>query len=197
MKKITFCFVLLFSCLTATKTFAQDGYIGEIRMVGFNFAPRGWAMCDGQLIPIQQNTALFSLLGVNYGGNGTTNFALPDLRGRAPIHAGASQGPGLSPVALGQMSGQESVTLTQQNLPSHTHLINATTADGTSGDPTGNIPANTKLLDKEYSNVAPNTTMNSTMVLPSTGQSFPVNNMQPYLGVYYIICTQGIYPPRN
>jgi len=196
MKKITFCFVLLFSCLTATNTFAQDGYIGEIRMVGFNFAPRNWAMCDGQLIPIAQNTALFSILGTTYGGNGTTNFALPDLRGRAPIHAGFSQGPGLSQVDLGQMSGQQTVSLIQQNIPIHNHLINGTTADGTSGDPTGNIPANTKLLDKEYSNAAANTTMNPTMVAP-TGQNIPVNNMQPYTGVYYVICTQGIYPPRN
>ena len=195
MKKITFYFALLCSCFFASNAVAQDGYIGEIRMVGFNFPPRGWAMCEGQLIPLQQNTALFSLLGTTYGGNGTTNFALPDLRGRAPIQVG--QGPGLSYVALGQMSGQETVTLTQQNIPSHSHLINATTLDGTSGSPTGNIPANTKLLDKEYSNVAPNTTMNPTMVLPSTGQSLPVNNMQPYTGVYYIICTQGIYPPRN
>jgi len=194
MKKITICFVLLFSCLTATKALAQDGYIGEIRMIGFNFAPRGWAMCEGQLLPLSQNTALFSILGTTYGGNGTSNFALPDLRGRAPIQAG--QGPGLSLVALGQMSGQETVTLTQQNIPAHTHLVNATSADGTSGDPTGNIPANTKLLDKEYSNVVPNTTMNPTMLQP-VGQNIPVNNMQPYTGVYYIICTQGIFPPRN
>lgn len=196
MKKITFCFVLLFSCLTATKTFAQDGYIGEIRMVGFNFAPRNWAMCEGQLLPISSNTALFSILGTTYGGNGVQTFALPDLRGRAPIHAGFSQGPGLTPVDLGQMSGQETVSLIQQNIPLHNHLINGTTTDGTSGDPTGNIPANTKLLDKEYSNAASNTTMNPIMVAP-TGQNIPVNNMQPYTGVYYIICTQGIYPPRN
>lgn len=196
MKKITFCFVLLFSCLTATKTFAQDGYIGEIRMVGFNFAPRNWAMCDGQLLSIASNTALFSILGTTYGGNGTTTFALPDLRGKAPIHVGASQGPGLSPVSLGQMSGQATVSLIQQNIPFHNHLINGTTADGTSGDPTENIPANTKLLDKEYSNAVPNTTMNPIMAAPA-GQNIPVNNMQPYTGVYYVICMQGIYPPRN
>ena len=196
MKKITFCLVLLFSCLTATKTFAQDGYIGEIRMVGFNFAPRNWAMCDGQLLSIASNTALFSILGTTYGGNGTTNFALPDLRGRAPIHAGFSQGPGLSQVDLGQMSGQQTVSLIQQNIPIHNHLINGTSADGTSGDPTGNIPANTKLLDKEYSNAAANTTMNPIMAAP-VGQNIPVNNMQPYTGVYYVICTQGIFPPRN
>lgn len=196
MKKITLCLVLLFSCLMATKSFAQDGYIGEIRMVGFTFEPRGWAFCDGRLLPIAQNTALFSILGTTYGGNGTTTFALPDLRGKAPIHVGASQGPGLSPVSLGQISGQETVTLTQQNLPAHFHLINATTADGTSGNPSGNIPANTKLLDKEYSNAASNTLMNPAMVLP-TGQNIPFNNMQPYLGMNYVICLQGIFPPRN
>lgn len=187
---------MLFSCLMATKSFAQDGYIGEIRMVGFNFAPRGWAMCEGQLLPIASNTALFSILGTTYGGNGTTNFALPDLRGKAPIHVGASQGPGLSPVSLGQMSGQETVSLIQQNIPFHNHLINGTTADGDSGNPQGAIPANTKLLDKEYSNAVPNTTMNPIMAAPA-GQNIPVNNMQPYAGVYYVICTQGIYPPRN
>lgn len=197
MKKTTFCLVMLFSCLMATKSFAQDAYIGEIRMVGFNFAPRGWAMCEGQLLPIASNTALFSILGTTYGGNGTTNFALPDLRGRAPIHTGASQGAGLSPVVLGQMSGQESVTLLPQNVPPHTHLINGTTADGNSGNPQGAIPANTKLLDKEYSNASANTMMNSAMVGPAGGSNFPVNNMQPYLGMYYVICLQGIFPPRN
>ncbi|RXR21287.1 phage tail protein [Flavobacterium amnicola] len=196
MKKITFCLVLLFSCLTATKSFAQDGYIGEIRMVGFTFEPRGWAFCDGRILSIASNTALFSILGTTYGGNGTTTFALPDLRGRAPIHVGASQGPGLSPVSLGQMSGQEIVTLTPQNVPSHTHAINATTADGTSGNPESNIPANTKLLDKEYSDAAANTTMSPAMVQPA-GNNTPFNNMQPYLGMNYVICLQGIYPPRN
>lgn len=196
MNKITLSIKLLFLCLlfTTAKLQAQDAYIGEIRIVGFNFEPKNWAFCDGRILPIAQNTALFSILGTTYGGNGTTTFALPDLRGRAPIHSG--QGQGLSPMTLGSMSGNSTVTLTQANLPSHTHIINATTADGNTGNPQNAIPANTKLLDKEYTNSPANTNMSQNMVQPS-GQNLPVNNMQPYTGMNYVICLYGVYPPRG
>jgi microcystin-dependent protein len=194
MKKITFLAAMLFMLFSGFSSFSQNSYTGEIRMIGFNFAPVGWALCEGQILPISSNTPLFSILGTTYGGDGKTTFALPDLRGRAPIHSG--QGNGLSNVDLGQASGASTVTLTTQNLPSHNHLINATTADGTSGNPTGNLPANTKLLDKEYSNATPNTLMSPLMLQP-TGQNVPVNNMQPHTGIYYIICLQGVFPPRG
>lgn len=194
MKRITFYIGLLFVFSFATKISAQNAYIGEVRMIGFTFEPKNWAFCDGRLLSIAQNTALFSILGTTYGGDGRTTFALPDLRGRAPIHSGT--GNGLSSIDLGQMSGSSTVTLTTQNIPSHSHLINGTTTDGTSGNPTGNIPANTKLLDKEYSNAAPNTLMNTSMIQP-TGQNTPVNNMQPYTAVNYVICLSGIFPPRD
>lgn len=194
MKKITFCFVLLFSSLTATKTFAQDAYIGEIRMVGFNFAPKNWALCEGQLLSIASNTALFSILGTTYGGDGRTTFALPDLRGRAPMHYGHGQG--LSPISLGQKGGEANVTLSVNQLPVHTHNVSAVSNEGNQSIPTGNLYANTKALDKEYSNASPNTTMSPQMIQPAGG-SQPFNNMQPYNTVNYVICLYGIFPPRN
>ena len=193
-KFILISFVLLTICLT-NKVQAQEPILGEIRMFAGNFAPRGWAMCDGQILSISQNTALFSLLGTIYGGDGRTTFALPDLRGRAPIHHG--DGPGLTNKNIGQKSGTESNVLSVDNLPSHSHTINAVLEDGNQSVPTGNLPAGTKLLDKEYSDAASaNTTMNTTMV-NSTGNDQEVNNMQPYLAVSYIIALQGIFPSRN
>ncbi|SIS79681.1 Microcystin-dependent protein [Kaistella chaponensis] len=171
----------------------QDPFLGQIAFVGFNFAPVGWAECNGQLLPIAQNTALFSLLGTQYGGNGTTNFALPDMRGRVVVHSG--QGPQLSIYNQGQTGGVESVTLTQGEMPTHTHLVNAVTVEGNDASPTGNLPANTKTLDKEYSNAVANTTMKSTMLNP-TGGSLPHENRPPYLALKCIIALQGIYPSR-
>ncbi len=196
MKKLTFFVVFVFLFLGNIKMNSQNAYVGEIRMVGFNFAPNGWAKCEGQILPIASNTALFSILGTTYGGNGQTTFALPDLRGRAPMHAGSGQGPGLSPRDLGENGGTAENTLLVDQIPSHNHLVNAVTTNGNQNLPTGNLPANTRLLDKEYSDANPNTTMGATMVQP-TGSNAPVNNMQPYNSVTFIIALQGVFPPRN
>lgn len=191
MKKITFLALLLTTLLTGTKSFSQDYFLGEIKLVPYNFAPNGWLRCDGQLLSIAQNTALFSLLGTTYGGNGVTTFALPDLRGRVPMSDG--NGPGLTPRVLGEMGGTETNTLTIAQMPAHNHTVNANTADGDQNIPTGSIPANTKLLDKEYIAGSGNTTMSPQMI-GLTGGNQPVNNVQPYTTLTYIIATQGIYP---
>lgn len=195
MKKLTIIPLLLFTLFFTNLVNAQEPFLGEIRMFGGNFAPRGWAFCDGQILPINQNQALFSILGTTYGGDGRTTFGLPDLRGRVPIHQGT--GPGLSQKRIGQRSGTETNILSVENLPSHSHTINAVLEDGNQSSPTGNLPAGTKLLDQEYSDAAAaNTTMNATMV-NSTGNNQEVNNMQPYLTVTYIIALQGVFPSRN
>jgi microcystin-dependent protein len=192
MKKLFF--LGLFMILSFGKTKAQDGFIGEIRMFAGNFAPKNWAFCQGQILSIAQNTALFSILGTTYGGNGTTTFALPDLSGRVPV--GVGQGPGLTPRQLGEINGTETVTLTTAQMPMHNHTVNAVTTEGNQNLPTGNLPANTKTLDKEYSDANTNTTMKSTMVNPAGG-SQPFSVMQPSLGMNYIICLYGVYPARN
>lgn len=195
MKKfITISSFIFLLCFTNLANAQDEPMIGEIKMFGGNFAPRGWAMCDGQLLSVSQNTALFSLLGTTYGGDGRTTFGLPDLRGRVPIHAG--NGPGLSPRRLGEKSGAETNVLSLANLPSHSHTINAVMEDGNQSLPTGNLPAGTKLLDTEYSDTSGNTTMNAAMV-NNTGNSQAVNNMQPYQAVNYIIALVGVYPSRN
>lgn len=191
MKKLFFLGLLMI--LSFGKAKAQEGFIGEIRMFAGNFAPKDWAFCQGQLLSISQNTALFSILGTTYGGNGTTTFALPNLSGRVPV--GVGQGAGLTNRQLGEMSGTETVTLTTAQMPAHSHTVNAVTADGNQNLPTNSFPANTKTLDKEYSTVAPNTTMNPTMIGVSGG-SQPFGVMQPSLGMNYIICVNGIYPSR-
>ena len=171
----------------------MEPFIGQIMMVGFNYAPQGWALCNGQLLSIAQNTALFSLLGTFYGGNGTTTFGLPDLRGRMPIHQG--QGPGLSNHPIGQASGQETVTLLSSQMPQHTHVVNAQSGPGNSTNPANNFPAASSARDNIYSNSA-NTTMNAQTDAPSGG-SQPHDNMSPYLTINFIIATEGIYPPRS
>ena len=194
MKK--FLLIGLFAILSMGKANAQqvETFLGEIRMFAGNFAPTGWAFCQGQLLLIAQNQALFSLLGTTYGGNGTTTFALPDLRGRVPV--GFGQGPGLSNKYLGQQFGTETVTLTTAQMPAHSHTVNAVTTEGNQNLPTNSLPANTKTLDKEYSDAASNTTMKSGMI-GITGSSQPVNISQPSLGVNFIIALQGIFPSRN
>ena len=192
MKK--FLLIGLFAILSMGKTKAQDFIIGEIRMFAGNFAPKGWAFCQGQLLPIAQNQALFSLLGTTYGGDGMTSFALPDLRGRAPV--GFGQEPGLSYKDLGQQFGTETVTLTTAQMPAHSHTVNAVTSEGNQNLPTNSLPANTKALDKEYSDANANTTMKATMVNP-TGGNQPFGVTQPSLGVNFIIALQGIFPSRN
>ncbi|MFD1161722.1 phage tail protein [Hwangdonia seohaensis] len=195
MKK-TITLLSLLLCLSfSNSTHAQsDPFIGQISMFAGNFAPRGWALCDGQLLPISQYSALFSILGTTYGGDGETTFALPDLRGRVPMHAG--NGPGLTSRQLGQKFGSETNTLTVNQMPSHSHTVNAVTDDGNQSVPTGNLPAGTKVLDKEYSNAASNTTMNANMI-NANGDNQPVNNIQPVLVINYIIALEGVYPSRN
>ena len=194
MKK--FLLIGLFAILSMGKANAQqvETFLGEIRMFAGNFAPTGWAFCQGQLLPIAQNQALFSLLGTTYGGNGTTTFALPDLRGRVPV--GFGQGPGLSNRVIGEQFGSELVTLNINQMPSHNHTVNAVTTEGNQNLPTNSLPANTKTLDKEYSDANANTTMKATMVNP-TGGNQPFGVTQPSLGVNFIIALQGIYPSRN
>ncbi len=170
-------------------------FLAEIKMFGGNFAPRGYALCNGQLLPIAQNTALFSLLGTTYGGNGQTTFALPDLQGRVPIHPG--QGPGLSSYSLGQVGGVEAVTLLTTQIPAHNHPLAANAGPGTNAAPaTNEVLATSTTRDNIYSTAAPNTTL-SPQAIGAAGGSQPHTNIQPYLCVHFIIALQGIYPSRN
>lgn len=189
MRKIILFALLIVGFFGTSKSFAQgDGtpFLGQILPVSFNFAPNGWAQCNGQLLPISQNQALFFLLGTQYGGNGITNFALPDLRGRAIVGQGSGY-------VVGQSAGSENNTLTISNLPAHLHTVPATTNAGNSTTPTGNIMADTGAIDKEYSS-NPTTQMAPT---GSSGNSQPMNNMQPSAPVFYIIALQGIFPSQN
>jgi microcystin-dependent protein len=171
-------------------------YLAEIKMFGGNFAPQGFAFCNGQILSIQQNTALFSLLGTTYGGNGTTTFALPDLRGRVPLHWG--QGPGLSSYVIGEIAGTESVTLLSTQIPQHNHALNVSNAPGTDGVPANNmVLAASTARDKVYSTSAPNATLSPTTAIGMTGGSQPHSNIQPFLAVSLIIALQGIFPARN
>lgn len=172
---------------------ASEPFLAQIVMFGGNFAPRGWALCDGQLLPISQNTALFSLLGTTYGGDGRTTFQLPDLRGRVAIHPG--HGPGLSDYRLGQKGGVEQVTLTIDQIPSHTHAAKAYSEQGNQQDPGGMVPAYDR-RETQYSDAVPDVSMNVQAIAP-TGGSSPHTNVQPFLCVNHIIALQGIYPSRN
>lgn len=173
----------------------MDPFIAEIRIVGFNFAPRGWAFCDGQLIPISQNTALFSLLGATYGGNGISSFALPNLQGSSPL--GTGQGPGLSPRDLGETGGSSAVSLLESEMPAHGHALQAHAADpGDLNDPTGGLFALAG-GGSPYNPSAPTPVALGEAVLAFAGQSQPHNNMQPYLTLNFVIALQGIYPPRS
>jgi len=194
MKKTILLTILLFGLFGSLKSFAQGGggaFLGQILPVAFNYAPQGWAQCHGQLLPLNQNQALFSLLGTQYGGNGQTTFALPDLRGRAIV--GVGQGSGTLNIVQGEKAGYENNTLSVANLPAHSHTINANTGAGTTSVPTNNVMANSGALDKEYA-ATTNTTMSPT---GSTGGNQPLNNMKPFAPVYYIIALQGIFPSPN
>lgn len=168
-----------------------DPFVAEIRIFPFNFAPKGWAWCDGQLLPLSQNTALFSLLGTTYGGNGKSNFALPDLQGRAPMHPG--QGPGLSLHDLGETGGSETVSLLESEIPAHSHPMSMSLRPGDNLNPqglalgTGNAayvaPANLQFMAPE--------------ALAPAGGDQPHNNLQPYLTFYFCIALQGVFPPRT
>src|SRR5258705_413287 len=171
----------------------SDQFVAEIRIVAFNFPPTGWAFCDGQLMPISQNTALFSLLGTTYGGDGKSNFALPDLQGRAPMHPG--QGPGLSIHDLGESGGVETVALSQAEIPAHNHtvILAAVNAPATTADPENNLPART--AENAYGSRGTSVDM-AAGSLASTGGSQAHNNMQPFLTLNFIIALQGVFPPR-
>jgi microcystin-dependent protein len=172
-----------------------DPFVAEIRIFPFNFAPRGWAWCDGQLLPLSQNTALFSLLGTTYGGNGKSNFALPDMQGNAPMHPG--QGPGLSLHDLGEMSGSDFVTLLDSEMPAHSHsLLTAVQDFGDLGAPAANRALSKSGKGSAYKAGAPDVNMAPEAIAPAGG-SQPHNNMQPYLTLYFNIALQGVFPPRT
>jgi microcystin-dependent protein len=170
-----------------------DPFVAEIRIFGFNFAPKGWAFCNGQLLPLSQNTALFSLLGTTYGGDGKSTFALPNLQGSAPMHPG--QGPGLSLHDLGESSGSETVTLLQSEIPAHNHLMRGATQD----------PADVKLVNPNATfglsqngplyQDAQNTSLAFQALAPAGG-TLPHNNLMPYLTLNFCIALQGVFPPR-
>jgi len=186
-------FVVGFLKLLTREIVMSDPFVAEIRIFPFNFAPKGWAWCNGQLLPISQNTALFSLLGTTYGGNGQSNFGLPDLQGCVPMHPG--QGPGLSLHDLGEVSGSETVTLLESEIPAHSHTLRASLDDADLAIPTSGRSL-AKSSSNLYANISPNTLMSSQALSP-TGGDQPHNNMMPYLTYYFNIALQGIFPPRS
>ena len=176
----------------------MDPYIGEVRIFSGTYAPEGWADCNGQLMAIQQNSVLFSVIGAVYGGDGSTTFALPNLSGRVPMHQGA--GPGLTPRPLGTQGGEAAVTLLAAQMPAHTHVPQALDNQGTSSDPTGAVwtktpKAGRNPMDTRGFAPTPNVATHP-MALSAAGGSQPHNNMQPYLPLRCIIALVGVYPPR-
>ncbi|WP_420004417.1 phage tail protein [Arenibacterium sp. LLYu02] len=169
-----------------------EPFLAEVRMIGFDFAPRGWAFCDGQILPINQNQSLYSLLGTTYGGDGRTTFALPDLRGRTPLHQDAQGHP------LGERGGTETVTLTTAEIPQHTHAAAASSAEGNSNSPSNALLASE--VAPEFAYRAPETAGRTALrhgTITNTGGSQPHNNMQPYLAVNFCIAIAGLFPSRN
>ena len=171
-----------------------DPFIGEIRMFAGDFAPRNWSFCDGALLPISSNTALFSLLGTTYGGDGRTTFALPDLRGRLPLHPGS--GPGLSTRHLGQRGGTEDETLTANQIPSHTHSMQASSNLGNAPSPSTRVTAMSSSFDA-FIDETPGGAALATEAVATAGGSQPHTNLQPYLCINFIIALQGIFPSRS
>ncbi|MCF3111449.1 tail fiber protein [Niabella sp. CC-SYL272] len=173
----------------------NEPFLGMIGMFGFDFAPRNWASCNGQIIALRSNTALFALLGTTYGGDGVNTFALPNLAGRAPVGA-TGQGPGLSNYIMGQQAGVPNISLTFQHLPAHNHTINAFTDAGNTENPAGANPANTGKLDKEYRSSGTMVKMQPGMV-GAVGSNTPFSIQQPFLVVNYCIALTGIFPARS
>lgn len=173
----------------------SEPFIAEIKIFGGNFAPRNFALCDGQLLAIAQNTALFSLLGTTYGGDGRTTFALPDLRGRVPIHPG--NGPGLTSRRLGERGGAEDVTLNVNQIPAHNHSANAVTPAGNSNDAAGNYWADDAGVSSGTYHTGPANAAMNAGTIGNTGGSQPHPNMQPFLAVNFIIALFGIFPSRS
>ena len=174
----------------------MNPFLGQILMVAFNFAPLGWALCNGQLMPINQNQALFSLLGTTFGGNGTTDFALPNLQGRVPVHMGSN---GSSNYVMGQIGGAESVALTVNNLPAHSHTANCNSLPGTSSEPAKNFWAETAPLTRTgpFSYAASSNAQMAPTAIGMTGGNVPVSVVDPYLCINFIIALEGIYPSRG
>lgn len=173
----------------------MDPFVAEIRIFPFNFAPKGWAFCDGQILPLSQNTALFSLLGTTYGGDGKSNFALPNMQGNAPMHPG--QGPGLSLHDLGETGGSETVTLLESEIPSHSHALMGNPTTATKSLATGNSFARGSAMTPYLAPAgAPLVSMSDSAIAP-TGGDQPHNNMQPYLTLNFCIALQGVFPPRT
>lgn len=172
-----------------------DPFVAEIRIFPFNFAPKGWAWCDGQLLPLSQNTALFSLLGTTYGGDGKSNFALPDLQGRAPMHPG--QGPGLSLHDLGETGGSETVTLLESEIPAHSHTLRASAEDADADNPSPTNVTGGSAGISLYQNPPAVASQMAPQALAPAGGDQPHNNLQPYLTFYFCIALQGVFPPRT
>jgi microcystin-dependent protein len=170
-----------------------DPFLAEIRIFGFNFPPKGWAFCDGQIMPISQNTALFSLLGTTYGGDGKSTFALPDMQGNVPMHPG--QGQGLSLRDLGEMGGVEAVTLLQSEMPVHTHTLRGNNTTAESANPAGNSIAR-QTFNMFQTNINQSLVLMAQQALPVAGGSQPHNNMMPYLTLNFCIALQGVFPQR-
>jgi microcystin-dependent protein len=176
----------------------SDAFVAEIRMFAGNFAPKGWAFCNGQLLPLSQNTALFSLLGTTYGGDGRSTFGLPNLQGNAPMHPG--QGPGLSLHDLGESGGSTSVSLLQSEMPQHTHNVNSLSTSGDVGNPVlwaATLGAGRQAAPPNYATIRPGIAAMNPLAISIAGSGNPHNNMSPYLVVTFIIALQGIYPPRT
>jgi microcystin-dependent protein len=177
----------------------MEPYLGQIMIFGGNFAPRGWQFCNGQLMSIAQNSALFALLGTTYGGDGVTTFALPNLQSRVPLHWGT--GPGLSTYVIGEVRGAENVTLSQGQMPAHTHTVRAVSATGNQTAPTNYyVASGTDAISGDalsnYSDANPDVTLNPNSVT-TTGSSTPFSVMQPILAITFVIATEGIFPTRN
>ncbi|MGH7045921.1 MAG: phage tail protein [Stellaceae bacterium] len=180
----------------------MDPFLGQISLLGCNFAPRGWGFCQGQLLPINQNTALFSLLGTNFGGNGVNTFALPDLRSRVPV--GMGQGGGLSNHAIGEIGGQETASIVASSYPNHTHALLAAASTASGNAPAGLIEAEGQIPARGggvslalYSATGAATTLAPAALTPATGAGQPHPNLQPYLAVNFCIALQGVFPARN
>lgn len=169
----------------------SEPFLAEVRLMGFNFAPRGWAFCDGQILPINQNQSMYSLLGTTYGGDGRASFALPDLRGRTPIHVGRSNGGQFH--TEGQKSGEETHTLSVNEMPNHDHSLEATSAMAVTTTPTGQLLAETS----GFYRAPPASTNLSDATVANTGGSQAHDNMQPYIAVNFCIALQGLFPSRN
>ncbi|POF29615.1 phage tail protein [Roseibium marinum] len=174
----------------------SEPFIAEIRIFAGNFAPRGWAFCDGQLLPVSQNTALFSLIGTTYGGDGRTTTALPNMQGRAPMHPGS--GPGLTSRRLGEKVGVETITLTEEQIPSHSHIARASSTSGGVAAPSTTTSFGRSGSDRVYhSDTTSNLVDMASQTLSTTGGSQAHDNVQPFLAMNFIIALQGLYPSRS